>query len=350
MKNSRGSKKKQYACVRNQISTFPDIWSSYSISFLSEDLFGNRCSSFGCAARQWRSTRSPLCNIWFTWTIISSCQMTDLKVRDVAVSNEGREKRRLKHVPRIRWMSKFTLHLSQKLTHFRGVTLAQVQMQIPLSPSVKQNFLFPSFLHSSLFFPLLLHFASFIPPEPIGISLDETSDVSGACLESVWPHQCWAEERRRATGAENPVGPKFGPGSGTAPHHIGSRAVTHPSVCGLGWRGGRGELQVSHGKACFIVCLREWRMEGRERGMVGSEGGWERREVGSWAWGEEQGGKRNELKIRIEDTFLTCREMEGKSFKSKGWEVDTSNSICLLRLWFSAFPYGKLKDSFPPAE
>ena len=44
MKNSRGSEKKKYVCTRYLISTFPDIWSSYSISFLSRDLFESRCS------------------------------------------------------------------------------------------------------------------------------------------------------------------------------------------------------------------------------------------------------------------------------------------------------------------
>lgn len=99
-------------CTGNQISTFPDTWSSYSISLLFEDLCGNRCSSSGRAARQRRSIPSSLCNIWFTWTMISARQMTDPKFSDVTVSNEGREKSRKEHVPRIRWMSTIALLLS----------------------------------------------------------------------------------------------------------------------------------------------------------------------------------------------------------------------------------------------
>lgn len=52
--NSSGSLKKK----RNQISTFPDVWLSSILSFLSKDLFGNRCSVFGWADRQEHSVSS----------------------------------------------------------------------------------------------------------------------------------------------------------------------------------------------------------------------------------------------------------------------------------------------------
>lgn len=148
MKNSRGSKKTQYACRRNQISTFSDIWSSNSISFLSEDLFGNRCSSSGWAAGEWKSTQSPLCNIWFTWTIISACQMTDPKVTDVAVSNQGHEKNRKKHVLKIRWMSKIASFLRTdtcQRSHFGPSAIA----------GLSQNRI-SSFLHFDILLSLFL--------------------------------------------------------------------------------------------------------------------------------------------------------------------------------------------------
>lgn len=84
----------------------------------------------------------------------------------------------------------------------------------------------------------LLHFnilppptnpASFIPPEPIGISFDGTMMwVVCVCLESVWPRQRCAEQSRPTTGAESPAGPKSVSGSRTVLHNIGVWAVTHP--------------------------------------------------------------------------------------------------------------------------
>lgn len=161
------------------------------------------------------------------------------------------------------------------------------------SLSVKQDFLFPSFQHSSLF---SLNLASFIPPEPKGISFDGTVMwVVCACLESVWPHQRRAEQSRPAMGAEKALrDPNLAQDSGPFCTTL-DPGCNSPSVCGLGWRGGRGELQVSHGKACFIVCLREWRMEGREgeREKDGRRWGWTGQEGGWWLGkrGEEQGGR-----------------------------------------------------------
>lgn len=216
-----------------------------------------------------------------------------------------------------------TLLLSQEQTHVRGVTLACMQLQGSLSETE-----FPlSFI--SAFFSFPLNLASFIPSEPRGISFDGTVIwVVCTCLESVWPHQrCWTEQSRPATGTRSPVGPKFWPRieGHSAPHWI--PGCNSPSVCGLGWCGGRGELQVSHGKACFIVCLREWRIEGREgeRERDGRRWGWE---VVVEQQGRRAGRKGNELKkIRI-DEILTWRQMKKKCVTSEGREVDTSNSIC----------------------
>ena len=146
MKNSRGRGKNSMYAQGIRFPHFPDTWSSYSISFLSEDLFRNRCSSSGWTAGQRRSTQFPLCNIWFTWTIIPACQTTDPKVSDVAVSNEGREKSRKEHVPRIRCMSKFNS------ASFSGAdTCERTHSQVSLC----ENFSFISTFFS--FFPSILH-------------------------------------------------------------------------------------------------------------------------------------------------------------------------------------------------
>lgn len=118
----------------------------------------------------------------------------------------------------------------------------------------EQDFLFASFQHSS-------------PPHQSCILYSSRThrnflrwdhDVSGVCMSGV----CVTPSALRRTEQTNHGGRK--PCGTQICLRIQDRSAQHwglgcnsPSVCGLGWCGGRGELQVSHGKAYFIVCLRE---------------------------------------------------------------------------------------------
>lgn len=156
-------------------------------------------------------------------------------------------------------------------------------------------------ISSCLYFNILL-----FPPPPISLPLflskpKEFPLMGPRCERCVhlWSlcdpisaEQSGEEQSRPAMGAESPVGHKFWPRTEdrSAPHWISG--CNSPSVGGLGWCGGRGELQVSHGKACFIVCLGEWRIEGRggekERERDGRRWGWMGRgEVGGWTREEQ---------------------------------------------------------------
>lgn len=184
------------------------------------------------------------------------------------------------------------------------------------SLSAKQNFLFPSFQHSSLF---SLNLSFFIPSEPIGISSNGTM-MWVVCVH-VWSlcDPISAERKAGKNGADRPRGPKktlwdpnSGSGSRTILHHIGSWAVTHPSVCGLGWCGGRGWIAGQPWKSllyCLSQRMKDRGKRGRERD--GRRWGWMREEGGQWLGQERSkaGRKKKELKIRLEDD-LTWREID----------------------------------------
>lgn len=194
--------------------------------------------------------------------------MTAIEVSDVAVSDESRETSRNERVSSIRWTSKFTL------SRHVGKEVLQLRCNCR-SLSAKQDFFFPELQHSS---PFPLNMASFIP-KSIGISSDGTM---------MWVLCVWSlcdpvtSEQSTVDRPKKPCGTRLWLRiqAGSATHWIWD--CNSPSVCNLGWCGGRGESRVSHGKACFIVCLREWRIERWEK-REGGDGRrwWERREVGS---------------------------------------------------------------------
>lgn len=82
VKKNKKPKTKQYPCTRSQISTFPDIWLSCTMSFFYLKIY-LETGAPPLAELPGRSTQFPLCNIWFTWTIISACHMTCSSKRSV---------------------------------------------------------------------------------------------------------------------------------------------------------------------------------------------------------------------------------------------------------------------------
>lgn len=163
--------------------------------------------------------------------------MTAPEVSNASVSKQGHEKCREEHVSRQRWISTFALLLPQKQTHEGGVCgVHQALMPFPLSlwellysEQIRLNFLWPE---------LMRVFRGWV---------------------YVWPHQRPVDQDR---------GPAR-PGSGLPVlDHSATQwmwGCNSPSVCGLGWCRGWGELGVSHGKAGFIVSLWEWWIWERER-------------------------------------------------------------------------------------
>lgn len=207
--------KKKYVCTRYLISTFPDIWSSYSISFCiprfiwkqvlpwlkEHSLYHLIHMNYNLSSPKWQIQRSVM---WL-------CQMRVVRKAERSTCLELDE-----------CQNPFCFSLKNRYMSEES-RWPQCNCR---SLSMKQDFLFTSFQHSSCF-PLNLSY--FIPPETHRNFLLRDRDVSGVCiLESAWPHQHWAGQSRPATGAESPVGPKSGSRSGTVQHHAGSRAVTHP--------------------------------------------------------------------------------------------------------------------------
>lgn len=195
--------------------------------------------------------------------------MTDPKVSDVAVSNQGREKSWKEHMLKITWMSKTALLLSQEQTCVRRVSLAWLQMQSSLSECE-----FPlSFILAFLFFSLSCFLYSSWTQRNFLRWDRELSCVfeSGVCLT---PSASLSRTEETGHRDQTPCGTQnLAKDRGrSAPRWVSG--CNSPSVCGLGWCRGRGELQVSHGKACFIVCLREWRIEERGSARDGRRWGW----------------------------------------------------------------------------
>lgn len=211
--NSRGSKKNKKKNTQGQGVRFPHFqtydWATLYHFYLKIYL---ETGAPPLAELPSRSTQFPLCNIWFTWTIISACRMTCSSKRSVM------------------WLCQMRVVRKAERSFFLKYGHTGEDALRPKcscrSLSVKQDFLFPALQHSSLF---PLNMASFIPSESKGISFDGTMMwVLYTFLESVWPLHHWAELSRPATGAEAPAGPRSGSGSRTVLHHSGSGAVTHP--------------------------------------------------------------------------------------------------------------------------
>lgn len=123
------------------------------------------------------------------------------------------------------------LPLSQERTHVRGHTRRSLSFKTGFPLSFISTFLHPLFLPNQVEFPSM-----------------------GPRCEFCVTTSALSRAQQTGHGGPKPCGTQIWLGiqDRSAPHWIWG--CNSPSVCGLGWCGGRGEMQVSHGKACFIVC------------------------------------------------------------------------------------------------
>lgn len=212
---------------------------SYTISFLSEDLFGNRCS-FSLSLLRFSHT------VWLAGTVISVFYDSSRGQQCVCVKAGSWEMQ-----GRARVETKMNINICSapsSKADTRGRCVWRAPSANAISSFTTARFTSPSQYESF-----------YIPSESAWISFDPSWWECSEAGVYVWPHQRPVDQDR---------GPAR-PGSGLPVlDHSATQwmwGCNSPSVCGLGWCRGWGELGVSHGKAGFIVSLWEWWIWERER-------------------------------------------------------------------------------------